>query len=51
MFEFRPNLPIRREIRAKKERKREILIQTVSEAKTLRKLRETLLQALEEGDL
>lgn len=51
MFEFRPNLPARTEILAEKEKKRLTLKKEIASAKSLRKLRETLLRALEEGDL
>ena len=51
MFEYRPNLSARAQALAEKERRRLSLKKDVASSKTLRKLRETLIRAMEEGDL
>ncbi len=51
MFEFRPNYEYRKKLADKKKERRSDLKNQISGASTLRRLKEVLLSALEEGDL
>ncbi len=51
MFEYQRNLPIRARLQEAKKRRKEALIKEISGARTLKKLRQILIRALEEGTL